>query len=538
MTITHDTACPKCREMGRDKTGNHLMFFEDGGFFCNRCGYKSGRGETTPQYSKIGLDEINQLPSRALRDISGIVREKYGVKTAVSEEDGTTVTDVYYPRYRDNTLTGYKVRQLPKRFSGVGDIKKSDLWGKHVFAPTKTLIITEGEEDAMAVWQSIVDNSPEKFHKLRAVCSLANGSNSIASQLHDNLEYIDQFEEVIFCLDNDGAGQESLTEALKYLPKGKVATLSQKDANDMLLNGKSRELFEAVVFKAKERRPDGVVSVADVWEKAIQPIEWGLSYPWQTITDITYGIRRKELLGFGAGTGGGKTEAFKEMIQHLLYHHELPVALFFLEEEPALTAKVIAGKLANKRFHIPDSGWTVEELEEAMMPIKDTCWMYDHQGTKDWDSIKGYIRYYVTVLGIKDIFLDNLTALVSDVEDVNAELSRIMAEMSGIAEELDFTLYFISHLNTPANGKTPHEEGGRVTMSNFRGSRTIGFWSNYVFGLERNQQAEDETERNTTTMRVLKDRYTGLATGRTVKLFYDHDTGRMKETSDMFEEVF
>lgn len=513
------------------------MLFEDGGAYCNRCKYtENSTTQEQEDMALYGIDEIKALSAFPYRGISTAVLDKFKVKTAVSLEDGVTVTEVYYPRYRQLKHTGYKIRCMPKDFTKkAGDTKDSDLWGSHAFPNGKTLIITEGEEDAMSVLQAIYDNSPEKYRGLRAVCSLANGSSSVSKQIHENMDYISKFKEVVLCFDKDQAGNKALNDALKILPNAMVADLTEKDANDMLLKGKGHELFESVVFKARVRRPDGIVSIADVWDKAIQPVERGLSWPWPTITEITYGIRRKELYGFGAGTGGGKTEGFKELIHHLLFEHELPVALFFLEEEPSLTAKVVAGKSVNKRFHIPDSGWTTDELEAAMEPIKDTCFMYNHQGTKSWDSIKEYIRYYVVVMGIKDIFLDNLTALVADASDVNSELSRIMSEMSGLAEELDFTLYFISHLNTP-NGK-PHEEGGRVTVANFRGSRTIGFWSNYLFAYERNQQAEDEVEKNTTTFRVLKDRYTGLATGKTIKLFYDHETGRMLEKFEA-EEMF
>ena len=87
----------------------------------------------------------------------------------------------------------------------------------------------------------------------------------------------------------------------------------------------------------------------------------------------------------------------------------------------------------------------------------------------------------------------------------------------------------VSHLATPM-GK-PHEEGGRVSIRHFKGSRAIGFWCHFMFGLERDQQAEDETERQTTTFRVLKDRYTGQATGLTFPLNYDHVTGKLYEVS-------
>jgi twinkle protein len=51
-----------------------------------------------------------------------------------------------------------------------------------------------------------------------------------------------------------------------------------------------------------------------------------------------------------------------------------------------------------------------------------------------------------------------------------------------------------------------------------------------VIGLERNQQDEDEDKRNTTTVRILKNRYAGL-TGAACYLKYDRVTGRMTEVA-------
>lgn len=55
-----------------------------------------------------------------------------------------------------------------------------------------------------------------------------------------------------------------------------------------------------------------------------------------------------------------------------------------------------------------------------------------------------------------------------------------------------------------------------------------------MFGLERNGQAEDENERQTTRFRILKDRYTGQATGTVIELGYDAKTGRIYEQDAMF----
>jgi len=133
-------------------------------------------------------------------------------------------------------------------------------------------------------------------------------------------------------------------------------------------------------------------------------------------------------------------------------------------------------------------------------------------------------------LGIKDIVLDHLTALVAQEDNEYKALNRIMEEMASLVQELGFTLFYVSHLRK-ASGLA-HEEGGRVTADQFKGSGAIVYWSNFLFGIERNQQAEDISERNTTVFRILKDRNTGLGTGVTFKLWYDHDTGRWREKTD------
>ncbi len=102
-----------------------------------------------------------------------------------------------------------------------------------------------------------------------------------------------------------------------------------------------------------------------------------------------------------------------------------------------------------------------------------------------------------------------------------------MEEIAALTKRLKLRTHLVSHLSTPEG--TSHEEGGRVTIRHFKGSRAIGFWSHFMFGLERDQQEEDLTKRNTTTFRILKDRKTGRGTGKTFALTYDPKTGLLTE---------
>lgn len=398
-------------------------------------------------------------------------------------------------------------------------------------------IFISGNCDTLAVYEML-----KKCGKSYRVVSIVNGAAAASKDFKTNFEWINSFEQIFLAFDQDGPGQAATKKVAELFPPNKVKTVvwkGAKDPNELLLSGLHQE-FLAAIYGAKETKPDGIVSVDDIFQEAITPPVMGLSWPWKTLTEVTYGYRRGELYGIGAGSGCGKTEFFKECIHHTIYTHELKAGVIFLEEPAAKTLKVLAGKRVNKRFHIPaDKGgdWTIEELVDGINDLKGKVYLYNHFGAKDWESIKSKIRFMVNALDIKDIYLDHLTALVAQEDNEYKALNKLMEEMSSLCQELDCTIFYVSHLRK-ASG-TPHEEGGRVTADQFKGSGAIVFWSNFLIGLERNQQAEDEEERNTTTLRVLKDRNTGLATGTTFKLKYDHETGRWGEIDeDEFQSEF
>ena len=165
---------------------------------------------------------------------------------------------------------------------------------------------------------------------------------------------------------------------------------------------------------------------------------------------------------------------------------------------------------------------TIRKLAE--MPL----YLFKHVGAKDWETIKSHIVYLVKALDVKLIYLDHLTALVSDAKDERRTLDSVMADMASVAQENGCIIHFISHLSTPIDGKS-HEEGARIRERDFTGSRAIMRWAHYLFGIEGNKNSDNEEERNIRNFRVLKDRYTGQATGKSFQLQYCAETGMLSE---------
>ncbi len=461
--------------------------------------------------------EVKALPARK---ISQETCEKWGYK--VGTKNGKPVQIASH--YVDGQLVAQKLRFADKSFSVVGDGKKMTLYGMHLWRDGgKRIVITEGEIDALSVSQ--VQNN--KW----AVVSLPNGAQAARKSLQNNLEWLEQFDEVVLMFDNDEAGQLAIESVVDLFTPGKckIARLPLKDANEMLKAGRGQELINAI-WDAKVYRPEAVLSMSDIRDEAIQLPDKGIPFPWESLNALTFGIRRKTSYYLGAGVGIGKTNWAKELQSWLVNVHNLKVGVFMLEEPPSITAKGIAGKFVGKAFHRPDLGYTQEEITEAIDSLGDKVFLYNHpvSGT-EWDDIKKSIRYMVVSLGVKDIFLDNLTVMVAHLpsSEANDEVNRIAKEIKDLLQELDFTLYGFSHLNPPAKGVS-HEEGGKVLESQFTGSRGLMRFGNYMLGIERNKDPElPEEERNMAQIVLLKDRQYGRA-GK-FNVFYNAETDQFLE---------
>lgn len=427
------------------------------------------------------------------------------------------------------TPDGHKVSQK-LRFADKSDMpwlgdKKAgaSLYGQWLWRNGgRQVVVTEGELDAMSLSQCYSHKWP--------VVSVSGGAAGAHKDIEKGIEFLSKFERVVFMYDNDEAGRTAALRCAAILEPGKafIASLPLKDASDMLVAGRAKELTDAA-WGAKEFRPDGIVSIADVKAQALQPRVMGHRWFDPEMTEATYGMSETQLILIGAATGAGKTDFITQQIafqiNDLPPEERHPIGALFLESEPAELLQRIAGKHAGKTFHQPDGSWTAEELGTAIETIEGGAplHLYDSFGATDWATVKSVMLHMIVGLKCKFIYLDHLTALAAMEEDVKKALDMMMAELAGMAKQHRVIIIAVSHLATP-DGK-PHEEGGRVTIRHFIGSRAIGFWSHVMLGIERNQQDEDEFERTVNTVRVLKARGAAKGVGKTFRFAYDYTTG-------------
>ena len=520
--------CPKCGSK------DNLARYSDGHATCfsGGCGYyEKGNGQVIEQATQRKARHLEMTGTVAAipdRRISQEVAKKYGV-TVEFAPDGK-VSKHHYP-YHDKdsgAVLGTKVRIVDnKNFYATGEFNNVGLFGQQAFkGGGKYITVTEGEADALAVH--------EMFDGKWPVVSIRSGSNGASKDIKENLEWLESFENVVICFDADKAGQLAAKSVLDlFTPnKAKNVVLSMKDAGDMLKANKVTT-FVREWWNAKSYQPDGIIAGNETWDLIIKQSDVkSIPYPWACLNEYTYGFRPRELVTITSGSGMGKSQMVRELEHYLLGATEDNIGILALEEDIPKTALGIMSIEAEKQLHLNQS---ISEEEKKSYWDKTLgsgrIYMFDHWGSTNEDNLLGRIRYMAKGLDCKWIILDHLSIVVSDQDngDERKAIDSIMTNLRKLVQETGVGLFLVSHLRRPSGSKA-HEDGGKISLGELRGSAAIAQLSYMVIGLERDQQHADPETRNTTTVRVLKNRFVGL-TGAACYLYYDKETGRMIETS-------
>ena len=465
---------------------------------------------------------FSSIPDRRLSE--GTCRH-FGV--TVEFDTNGQITKHHYPYCDKDTgePIGSKVRLVPtKGFSCTGSTKNAGLFGQQVCKGNgRYITITEGELDALSVY--------EMFGQKYDVVSIRSGSGSAAKEIKENLEWLESYETIVLCFDNDKPGQKAVEDVRDIFSpnKLKIVKLPLKDASDMLVNGKVQEFVRAW-WDAKTYRPDGIVAGEETWDALVaQRNIRSVPYPWEGLNELTRGHRLGELVTITSGSGMGKSQLIREIEHDLLSRTTENIGVLALEEGIDRTALGIMSVEANKPLHLE------EDLEEDIIrPYWERTlgsgryYLYDHWGSTGTENLLSRIRYMSRALDCRYIVLDHLSIVVSSQEngDERKAIDEIMTKLRTLVAETGICMFIVSHLRRVSG--TAHEDGGKISLQDLRGSQSIAQLSDIVIGLERDQQADDPDVRNTTTVRVLKNRYTG-ETGPACYLKYDKTTGRMYE---------
>ena len=477
--------------------------------------------------------DITKYPSCTLTDrrLNKATLDHFGVKVGMSLTDGTTPEVLYFPYFKGDRRVGWKCKLIPsKKFWAVGNLRDTDFfgWESAVSSGNHRLYITEGEIDALTVWQVLNKDHNPKYPR-PSVVSVPHGAASAKAFISRNATALRRFKEIVLVFDNDEPGKVATDAVSSVYPAAKSIQLPDKDPNSALVQGKERALKNSLLFQVETPKNTKVVTLDSLVEDALKPVPMGLDWPWEGFTKITRGLRFGETYYFGAGVKMGKSDLANTFVSHFAVEHGLPVYIANMEETNVKSTKKILGKVAGKIFHDPNVPFQKEDLLSAAEKISGKVHFVDAYQHISWDYLQQDIYSVVNNLGVKLVLIDPITNLTNGIpsSEVDTILRGVAQDLAAMARDLDIAVFIFCHCKTPTSGPS-HERGGSVMSHQFTGSRAMARSCNYMVGLEGNKDPRAVIEeRNLRNLVIIEDREFG-ETG-IVNLYWDHRTQLFSE---------
>ena len=512
--------------------------------------------------------DTTQPDGSLYRGIKPDVAEFYNVLFERNSEGW--ITKVYYPETKSTfkgecgSLRGYKTRVLPKDFSkpniGVTGVS-SDFYGRNSFKDYgggKYVVIVGGEEDCLAAYQMLRDYQVQKKqddYDPIPVVSVTSGEGSLAKQCAEQYDWLNQFENIIICMDNDDAGRKAAQEALKVLPedKSKVMYCSLKDPSLMLQKGKQKQ-FISNFWDAKTEQAAGVNSIID----AMGGVQDYLLAPKIPLPPQLAKIQ-EAMRGGIRSTGAiiniiGKTSIGKTLFSDMLlyfwrYYSPLKPVIFSIERnKEELLIDMFSIHLKQNLTWFSDGHEAVDYLNQP--EIAELCedFIMDEFGEPSMfviderrgnvevlkKQIERAVKQYNSKLVIIDVLTDVLRSLPLNEQD-DFMLWEKQMKKEGIV--------FINVCHTrkdQAGTQKPKDENGeetfkRVDEYDIHGTSSIPQSADYNIVLNRNKNASDPIEKNTTYVDLPKARG-GTTSHNVLELYYDPITRQQVDREVWLQE--
>ena len=514
--VRHE-ACPNCT------SSDAFARYSDGGGHCFSCNHHvNGNTETELQTTTTtkSFRYSGDFTAIRSRNLNEETCKKFNVR--VDTIDGNSV--IKFPYYdTSGKVVAYKQRDKSKDFRWVNKNTDKQLFGQQVFGSGKTIVITEGEMDALSVYQAR-PNWP--------VVSIPNGAQQAKKALAAQINYLMQFEEIVLMFDNDTAGSTAAEECVSLFPTEKVflaGVTKYKDASEAI-QAKDAEAIRQSVWNKRKYAPKSIIEGTSLFELVSTPLKGkDADYPYHSLNEVTGGLRLGELVTATAGSGIGKSTFCGEISQSLV-DQGFKVGYIALEESIQRTALRLMTVKANKPLHLSNE-IPKKDLKKAFDESvgSGNVYLRDGFGSCDPDIVLNDIRFMVKNYDVQFIILDHLSILLSgnDSNDERKTIDITMTKLRSFVEETNIGMILISHLRRSHNDKG-HEDGASISLGQLRGSHSIAQLSDIVVGLQRNiSSGEDVSE-----IVTLKNRFNG-STGQSGYLKYSKDTGRLIETFDI-----
>lgn len=449
----------------------------------------------------------------------------------IEQLDGNIVFNFYD---ENDVLTTVKLR--PARKVKHGESKmwflpnadyKPILFGMHKIDPTKPLLITEGEIDALSVFEAGYSN----------VVSIPGGTDN-KKWIDECWNWLEQFDTIILWFDNDlpgvkarkdvasrlGTWRTLIVDVPQTIEKEDGTPVPVKDANEILYHFGSGKVMQ-FIENAQEIPVVGVSNLANVGDFNIKDAD-GLYTHLKPIDDIVYKFIMGSVVVVTGKAGSGKSSLINQIFINETVNQGYDVFCYSGELDAKVLKSWIDLNLAGEENIIPSSDKAIrviksEAKEEINKWYDGRVWVYDNVSNKAKDIIETGINV-TRKYGAKVWVIDNLMMLDLENDDKEGSIlqkqKEFMADLVRIAHTYNILIVLVIHPRKVSVNQSD------LIVDDVSGSGNLVNLSQYVLSVKRisdkeKQGVEDKIHGGykkgfepipyDVSVEILKNRYTG-----------------------------
>lgn len=417
--------------------------------------------------------------------------------------------------------------------------------------PSQPLLITEGELDAAAAIESGFTN----------VVSVPLGANNYG-WIEENWNWLEQFDSIIICSDNDQAGAKMQSDVVPRLGgwRTKVAEIppiytdangverNLKDINELLYFGGKDAVLD-MIYNAKDTPVPSLIDFSDIGDMNMYDID-GIRTGIAELDSCIMRLFYSTLTILSGTPGSGKTSFLYQIICSCMDQGKS--CWLFSRELPQWMTKnwmnyILAGNRHLNEYETPEHSKYYRIDSDAKSQISDAyrgmLKIYKDEYPNDVASIKESMVDSARKYGCKLFIVDNLTTVDLDASDEN----RNGKQTAFVNWLIEFSMKYNVATILVCHPRKMQFVSENVGMYDISGTSNIINLAHRAIGLRRVRKEEKQGQLNRNgdgwykkpnqydvMLNIIKDRMLGKA-DRQIGLYYDVPSRRFFNQYDEFD---
>ena len=426
-------------------------------------------------------------------------KRKISEQTLLDWKIGATKDgNIIFPFYRDEVLTYVKYRK-PKRLTKEDGPKEwaeastePILYGMDMTTFNKPLVITEGEIDALSIYEAGYSN----------VVSVPAGCNNL-DWINLCWDWLEKFNQIILFGDSDEPGREMvatlatrLGEDRCMIPKeypemiwnGEDLNRLCKDANE-ILQAYGPEVLKSFVDSCEPAPIKGVLDVGSI--VYVDPVSKPrIMTKIPGLDKMTGGLQEGGVSILSGKSGEGKStltgtlllNAVQDGLKACVYSGELDEVIFLDWILTQATERKYIGYKTDERTHKNMPCVSTEIRQRIQKWLKGNLFLFDNKIVMEQEQTKAILGVFEACArryGCKLFVVDNLMSALTSAEEENKAQAKFTAQLKAFARKYHCHVLMVAH---------PRKSNGKKEFENedISGSSAIGNLADFVINVERN----------------------------------------------------